>query len=75
MENALGRERDRRFAHLLPFTVSRYVLFCFLGAFITANGDLFATNFHFDATIIDCPITHRTLFGIHHFSPSALDVI
>jgi hypothetical protein len=52
---------------LLCCQVLRGICLCFLHAFITTNRDLFTGHGYFDPTIIDRPITDRTLARIHEF--------
>ena len=36
-----------------------------LGTVVAANDDLFAANFDFDSIVLDVPIAHGALFGLH----------
>jgi hypothetical protein len=45
--------------------VLRRLGFHLLGTVVAANDDLFAADFHLDSVVLDVPIAHRTLLGLH----------
>jgi hypothetical protein len=45
--------------------VLRRLGFRLLGTVVAANDDLFAADFHLDSIVLDVPIAHRTLLGLH----------
>src|SRR5271155_1136265 len=45
--------------------VLRRLCLCLFGAVVAADDDLFAADFDFDSVVLDVPIAHGALFGLH----------
>jgi len=65
LTNSARTSQEEGLAPALLSCVLRGVLFDLLRALITTNRDLFAGHSHFDAAIVDRPITDRTFARVH----------